>query len=128
MNPFCCLLSILNFDRRIAAHIGNRKQIIRGKEMFMEENSLNRIILGAIPNVTKSENESNCFPNSLCAFRKRAASPSKKSNKAPRRIKLPLRKKLSSNINMIEDNPQNKLLSVIIFGIFLLIVFISAKI
>ena len=53
---------------------------------------------------------------------------SKKSNTAPQNINTEDATRFPSNANNIADNPQNKLVRVIIFGIFLFIVFISAKI
>ena len=78
--------------------------------------------------MTKSANESSCFPSSELTFNNLAISPSKKSNNAPQNINTEDATRFPSNANNIADNPQNKLVSVIIFGIFLFIVFISAKI
>ena len=133
------LLLILNFAKRIAEHIGVSKHSIIGDNkrtsveskrwfVFLRVNNLNRIMLGATPKVIISANESNCFPNSLYAFKIRALSPSRRSKNAPMRINPPLRIRFSLNANMIAHNPQNKLVRVIIFGIFLFIAFISAKI
>ena len=72
--------------------------------------------------------ESNCLPSSPVTFNKRAAIPSKKSKKTPEKMQKEASCKFPWKAKIIAHNPQKRLASVMIFGIFLVIAFISAKI
>ena len=140
INEVVCRVSILKLAKRIAENIGISRAKISGKKKPSILASLNmilwcnwyikwnKIIPGATPKVTISAMESNCFPSFPVTFSKRAASPSKKSKKAPAKMQREASGKLPWKEKIIAHNPQKRLVSVIIFGIFLLIAFISAKI
>lgn len=72
---------------------------------------------GATPKVTMSASESNCFPISLLTFNFRARKPSKKSNKAPKKIKKGAISILPTKVKMIAKTPQSKLDAVNKLGI-----------
>ena len=64
---------------------------------------------GATPKVIRSAKLSNCLPNSPSTFSIRAIIPSKKSRKAPNRIKPPAMLRCPPTANKTASNPQNKL-------------------
>ena len=82
------------------------------------------MIPGATPEVTISASESNCFPNSLPTSSTLAANPSKKSKKIPKSINKAAICKLPRAAANTATTPQNKLRSVIKFGICFLIMLI----
>ena len=68
--------------------------------------------------------ESSCLPNSPLIFKSRAASPSKKSKKAPKNIQSEALVRFPLKAKMMANRPQVKFARVIKFGIFLFIAFI----
>ena len=120
VNEFFWLVSMLNFANLIAANItikkavkekvengSSRFTIVRfGSFIFM---SLNRIKLGAIPDVIKSAILSNCMPNTLSTFKILAKNPSKKSNATPVKIKYAAKSNWLLNVKIIDSVPQHKL-------------------
>ena len=85
-------------------------------------NNLYIIIAGATPLVTKSAIESSCFPNSPDTFSNLAANPSKKSKIMPNKINKDANANAPFNAKITAINPENRLSSVIKFGICFLII------
>ena len=81
---------------------------------------------GRTPKVTRSARESNCFPNSDCAFNILAKNPSKKSEIAAIQIRYAVSVILPSKTKMIPKIPQHRLVSVNKFGMLFLIAFIKS--
>ena len=79
---------------------------------------------GATPEVTISAKESNCLPNSLPTFNKRAANPSKKSKKIPNKINKAAICKLFKAAASTATTPQKRFNSVMRFGICFLIILV----
>ena len=120
VNDFFWLVSILNFASLTAANIIIKKAI---KEMVENGSSkfaivrfgslifisLNKIKLGAIPDVIKSAILSSCIPNSLSTFKILAKNPSKKSNATPVKIKSAAKSNWLLNVKIMDRAPQHKL-------------------
>ena len=99
INDFSCFISMLKFVAlllkiatinaiKYGAILFNSNKLLIISSLYFDNIKLNKIKLGATPNVTISAIESNCFSISLLTFNKRAIAPSKKSSIAPINIQI----------------------------------------